>query len=544
MACRVNRGDLILLSWPARPAVPQERAFVGRQAELQVLADLVSGGAGSVGYVHGVAGIGKSVLLSRFPRRARDSGVGVVEIDCRTVEPTERGVLQASGGFLDIVELVAHLTLLPSPAVLALDHCDAFQPIGWLRQVLAPALPGEVMLLLAGRAPPLAGWFSVQGFHSVPIGPLDEADSLRLLDDLGVPAGDAVRLNRVARGHPLALVLASAGIAEHPQLALEDAAMARVVDGLARSYLDGGSDPLTRHALEAASVVRRATSPLLSAMLPGVDGDDAVDRLLGQPLVDTCRDGLVVHEAVKNAIADFLRGANPRRYLDYRRAAWRELRTEAKEAPPHELWRYTADMLYLIDNPIVREAFFPTGAEPMAVDPAGPADAAVIRSIARRHDRADSAAVLERWWDLAPHCFSVVRDRHGDVAGFFSLLNGELLHVGPVPGDAVTAAWVRHLRDHPLPRGHLALGLRRWLDAEHGESPCATQAACWLDVTRTYMALRPALRRMYVVVRDVATYGPVVEELGFRPLPHGQVELDGVLYSSGVLDFGPDSVDG
>jgi hypothetical protein len=82
----------------ARPAVPQERAFVGRQAELQVLADLVNGGAGSVGYVHGVAGIGKSVLLSRFLRRARDSGVGVVEIDCQTVEPTERGVLQASGG--------------------------------------------------------------------------------------------------------------------------------------------------------------------------------------------------------------------------------------------------------------------------------------------------------------------------------------------------------------------------------------------------------------------------------------------------------------
>src|SRR5215218_10258106 len=144
----------------------------------------------------------------------------------------------------------------------------------WLRRVLAPALPHGVTLLLAGHVPPLAGWFAVEGFHNLPIGPLDEADSLRLLDDLGVPAGDAVRLNRVARGHPLALVLASAGIAERPQLALEDAAMARVVDGLAPSYLDGGSDPLTRHALEAASVVRRATGPLLSVMLPGVDGDE------------------------------------------------------------------------------------------------------------------------------------------------------------------------------------------------------------------------------------------------------------------------------
>jgi hypothetical protein len=279
-------------------------------------------------------------------------------------------------------------------------------------------------------------------------------------------------------------------------------------------------------------------------MLPGVDGDDAVDRLLGQPFVDTCRDGLVVNEAVKTAIADFLHGANPLRYRDYRRAAWRELRAEAQEAPAHELRRYTWDMLYLIDNPVVREAFFPSGTPPMAVERARSGDAAAIRSIVRRHDGADSAAVTGRWWDAAPHCFSVVRDRHGDVSGFFVLLTCDLLHTCPVPGDVVTAAWTRHLRDHPLPRGQLALGLRRWVDAEHGESPCATQAACWLDVERTCMTLRPAPRRMYVVVRDLATYWPVVEELGFRPLPHDDAELDGLRYSSVVLDFGPDSVDG
>jgi hypothetical protein len=523
----------------------QERAFVGRQTELQVLADLVDGGAGRVAYVHGIAGCGKSVLLRQFLRLEKDSGAGVVQADCRTVEPTERGLLQATGDFADVSELVMHLRLSSSPAVLALDHCEAVGLMDdWLRQVLAPALPYGVTLLLAGRIPPLAGWFALDGFHSLPIGPLDEADSLRLLDQLGVPAGDAVRLNRVARGHPLALTLASAGIAEHPQLAVEDAATTRIVDELARSYLDGGDNALTRHALEAASVVRRATGPVLSAMLPGVDGDDAVDRLLGQPFVDACRDGLVVQEAVKTAIADFLRGANPLRYLDYRRAAWRELRAELSEAPPPELWRYTADLLYLIDDPVVREAFFPTGTPPMVVEPARPGDAAAIRSIVRRQDGVDSAAVTERWWDVAPHSFSVVRDRHGDVAGFFALLSSELLHACQVSGDVVTAAWIRHLRDHPLPRGQAAVGLRRWLDTEHGESPCASQAACWLDVERTCMALRPALGRMYAVVRDLPTYWPVVEELGFRPLPHDDAELDGRRYSSVVLDFGPDSVDG
>ena len=108
----------------------------------------------------------------------------------------------------------------------------------------------------------------------------------------------------------------------------------------------------------------------------------------------------------------------------------------------------------------------------------------------------------------------------------------------------MAAAWTRDLREHPPPDGQLALGLRRWLDAEHGELPCASQAACWLDVKRAYMALRPRLRRIYVVVRDVPTYWPVVEQLGFRPLGGPAAVLDGVEYTSVVLDFGPGSVDG
>ena len=105
-------------------------------------------------------------------------------------------------------------------------------------------------------------------------------------------------------------------------------------------------------------------------------------------------------------------------------------------------------------------------------------------------------------------------------------------------------AWARDLHEHPLPKGQLALGLRRWLDAERGELPCASQAACFLDVKRTYMALRPALRRMYIVVQDLPTYWPVVSKLGFRPLEDGVAILDGREYPSLVLDFGPGSVDG
>jgi hypothetical protein len=498
-----------------------------------------------VACVHGIAGMGKSELLAAFSGQAEAAGVTVVTLDCRTVEPTERGFLRATGGFEDVDAFSEHLQGITTPVVLALDHYEVFRLMDtWLRQVLVPALPPGVSLLLCGRERPVAGWFALAGFQTLPLGPLDEADALFLLEQRGVPASEAPRLNRIARGHPLALTLASAGVSEHPELALEDAATTRVVAELTRRYLEDVENEDARRALEAASVVRRATEPLLAAMLDDVDGGEALHLLLDLPFVDASRDGLVVHEAVQEAIAGFLHGTNPSRYRAYRRAAWRELRAEAREAPLTELWRYTADMLYLIDNPVVREAFFPSGTLPLSVEPAQLDDAAAVSAIARRHEGPEAAALLERWWGEAPETFSVVRDRDGTVAGVLSVFEGHMLRPSLVAGDPVLEAWARDLLDNPLPKGQLALGLRRWLDAERGEGPCASQAACWLDVKRTYMALRPALRRMYVVVQDVPTYWPVVEKLGFRPLGGSPAVLDGSEYASVFLDFGPGSVDG
>ena len=47
-----------------------------------------------------------------------------------------------------------------------------------------------------------------------------------------------------------------------------------------------------------------------------------------------------------------------------------------------------------------------------------------------------------------------------------------------------------------------------------------------------------------MTVTDVATYWPIVQRLGFRPLPGEPPVLDGVAHASVLLDFGPGSVDG
>lgn len=509
---------------------------MGRRLELAALEEF-STSEDTVAFVHGIAGIGKSALVSALAEKLEGDGAAVVVLDCRAIEPTERGLLRALG----IEDVEDGL-----PTTLILDHYEVFRLMDtWLRQVLVPSLALGSHLVLAGRERPVAAWYSTrQGFRNLPLGPLDDADAVGMLDRFGVAEDEAERLNRIARGHPLALTLAAAGVAQQSDLDLEEAASGSVISELARLYLGDVEDPVTKRALEAASVVRRTTDSLLAAMLTDDTADDALQRLLDLPFVDAGRDGLVVHEAVREAIAAFLRATNPVRYRSYRRAAWRELRSEVGDAPPGDLWRYTADMLYLIENPVLREAFFPSGAQPLSVEPARPGDAAAIAAIAERHEPAEAFATLLSWWNEAPETFSVIRDRDAVVVGFFSLLNTTLIRRARSFADPVVDAWAQHLLDNPLPKGQVALALRRWLDSERGELPCAVQAACWLDVKRAYMALRPALRRMYVVVEDVPTYWPVVEKLGFRPIAEQPVELGGTAYSSVALDFGPGSVDG
>ena len=184
------------------------------------------------------------------------------------------------------------------------------------------------------------------------------------------------------------------------------------------SYLNDVDDPTTRRVLEASSVVRRVTAPLLSAMLRNVEPDDAFGRLLKLPFVDPSRDGLVVHESVTYAIADYLRAAHPTRYLDYRlrrlaRASYRGAHGSTRRPLAVHRRHAVPDR-----QPVVREAFFPSGAQPLAVEPSRPADESAVLAIVRRHEREAAAAILERWWECAQQAFSVVRDRDGEVTGF------------------------------------------------------------------------------------------------------------------------------
>lgn len=533
-------------------SVRADEAFVGRESELTALRQLLGSDGPLVFFIHGIAGQGKSTLISNFSDIARKEGAAVIEMDCRLIEPTEKGFLnelahQLEQPLTDFDQAITALNSYSGRVLVSLDHYEAFGLMDtWIRQTLLPALPENYRFILSSRQPPVPIWLTSRRWHglfrAMALNPLDKTAALELLKQSGITGTKADQVVAMTHGNPLAVNLAAATASSHLSLRLEDTSIHEVMEILAEKNLEDVDDPDTRKALQLVSVVRRITRSLLRVLI--TDGDKQWDVLRQLAFINSRRDGLRIHDTVREAIAQTLHASDPEAYLNARRCVWQQLREELSTAPRSELWRYTADMLYLAENPVVREAFFPSGHQELAIEPAQPDDFESILCITRKHEGVESTRALESWWKYMPQAFQVARNSEGRVVAFYCMCEAEALPSKLCEDDPITAVWQEHLIANPLAESNRALLLRRWIGEDSGESPSPEQAACWLDVKRTYMSLRPELRRVYLTVVDLPTYAPVAIQLGFEHIAEATCELDGVAYQTALLDFGPGSVDG
>jgi len=518
-------------------------ALVGRERERAALLDLLEGETPLVAVVHGIAGVGKSTLLQAAAMDARARGTAVVALDGRTFEPTERGFLTSLGEALGTpLATIADATEALSGdagVLLTIDTHEQLRLLDtWLRQAFVPALPQNVRLLLAGRDTPSA-WQRDLGdlVRTFRLDNLSDDAAQALLRRTGVADAVAGRVTRLTRGHPLSLQLAAGALAERPGLSAEDAVLGAVVEELACLYIDG-LDRMTRRALDAAAVVRRTTLTLLEAMLPDDDPAELFGALRALPFVELGAEGLLVHDTVRVAASTLLQASDPARHRAHRRAAWNRLRSELRTAGRADLWRYTADILYLIENPIVRDAFFPSGSDELTVEPARAADREAMTAISADRWSPEATALLDAWVRAAPGVFRVVRDAAGGVQGFSSLFQPQDVNRSLLRSDPVTTAWLEHLQRDPVPLRQHVLFNRHVLACGDGAT-----ARLWLDVKRVYLELRPHLRRLYLSVPDVDSALTALAPLGFAALAGAPVQLGDDTHWTLMNDFGPGSID-
>ena len=531
------------------------REFVGRRHELAILCGAVVDPhpAFLVAFIHGPGGIGKSRLL-RMALSLLAEDARAILLDCREVEPTPDGFVRAMAAALgstasdpDMATVVELVGASEGRTVLALDTYERFGLLDtWLRQTFLPALPDSVLTIVAGRDGPGAAWLTAPGWIGLVcelrLTPLDQSESISLLRGRGLTELQAARANRFARGYPLALELAAAALRSEPGLEIELGPPPAVSEQLL-DVLVAGFPARTLETLEAASTARRVTEPILRSLLarPSVREDfEALRRL---PFVERTPEGLVIHDVVREAVARDLHERDPEAHARYRRRAWSYFEARGRTPVPERLWEITADLIYLIENPVLRAACFPVGAGQDTVEPAIADDAGAILGIADAHESAGAAALLARWWERQPTTFSVARGSDGAVAALLQLAQFDQIDPAMFGLDPVARAWREHLDAVPARAGDRVLTMRRWLGRDTGEMLSPAVGACWLDVKRVYMELRPRLSRLYSVMADPAALAPIFTPLGFAPIGD-PVDVGGALHQPVWLDFGEGSVDG
>jgi DNA-binding CsgD family transcriptional regulator len=526
-----------------RLAAAAAATLVGRVAESARLSSLLAPQGPAVVFVHGPGGIGKTTLvtgtLAQLP-------VTCVNLDGRRMEPTVPGALAALGAELGgpappSAAAAAEQIAAGGVDVLVIDSFERLNLLdGWIRNELTCALPATVTTVLVGRRGPNQAWRAAPGWRrllgEMVVGPLTAGDVDRLLAAQDIRGDDAVRIRTFARGHPLAVVVAGEALARRPGLALGSGAPAEVVEELFTVMLDD-LGPRERSVAEAASVLRRVTLPLLAAVLDEPDVEQAWRTLRGLPFMTTTATGVELSGVAAPVLLEALELRDPARVRILRTRAARTILDSLAHGPD---WESTADLLHLVQNPIIRNAYAPPGMLQHPVEQGRSEDHDEIVAIAHRFAGQESARLVERWWQTRRDSFAVVRAGDGGVAAF-SVTATVDDGAGVLREDPLVRAVADHLRDDPIPPGTGAVVFRWALGRRHGEQPTPEVAAVVTDLKRTYLQLRATLRRVYTVVTDWPAAAPVLRVMGFDLLT--EVPVGGRRFALACLDFGPGGVD-
>ncbi|WP_306208201.1 AAA family ATPase [Actinoplanes sp. RD1] len=470
----------------------RRRAFTGRDEELALFRAALSGSG--VLFVHGPGGVGKSSLLDRFAELAAGAGRELLRADARdgTQLPTPEG----------------------DRPVLLIDTYELLSPVDdWVREHYLPALPGDSLIVLAGRQAPR--WAADPGWRElltvVPLGNLSPEDGAAYLAAQGVPSALRDTLLALGHGHPLTLSMLVEAVRRGAEArTLSD--LPDVVSALLARTVDATPTPRHRRALEVCAHLPVTTEELLRP----VTGDDAGELfawLRTLSFVEEGPYGLYPHDVVRDALDADLRWRDPGRYAELHRelsgAVLARIRATADRG--ERLRLITGSIVLAGGRSRVETCTTPPPTFQAYVDDLRPADGPAIVAMTRRWQGAEQARHAEYWLGRDPAAFRVFRAPSGEARGYAACLTLE----GSSADPAAEAMW-RYAQEQAPPRpGEVIRAWRFFLDRDHGQRPSPSTtlfAACQtLDILTT-TGVAWTLNGAYA---DAGQWGPTMDNLDF-----------------------------
>ncbi|MGP4048446.1 ATP-binding protein [Streptomyces sp. 2A115] len=504
-------GDLVVAA--------RDRAFAGRVAERALFRSALAGepGGAPVLFLHGPGGIGKSTLLRRFAREARESGRLVVEVDGRTVPATPEDFEVAAG----------KATGVPGAVLLVdtFEHCQGLEH--WLWEQFLPRLPLGAVVVVAGRAAPDPRWVADPGWarllQVVPLRNLAEDDAASFLRVRGVPAEAHQALLSFTGGNPLALSLAAAVALQQDRRHDDEAPRATdwspgrdVIATLLPQLV--GEPPSSEHrmALEVCAQADVTSEALLRAMT-GERAAGLFAWLCGQPFIESTASGLFPHDVVREVLAADLRWRDPDGFVALHRRMHEYLLGRVREVPAAQMLQAVRSLVFVergVGHDWDTIDWRPDGA--VRETPCTPADASRVVELAQEVEGAESAAIVRFWLERQPEAFSVYRSTGTDDIVAFSALLRLTEPEGEDVDPVVAAAWDHARATRPLRAGeHMAIG-RFHVDPQAYQRPSPSNNLAQWGVTGEVIRA-DRLAWAFVVMRDDGYWNRYLGRKGMPP---------------------------
>ncbi|WP_276615474.1 BTAD domain-containing putative transcriptional regulator [Nonomuraea basaltis] len=532
-ACSPRESVLPVGTKPERPPGGQ---FVGRGTERAAFQDLLKKCGGErlgLLFVRGPAGIGKSTLLRKLADDATAAGRQVWHLHgSATAEAREC-----------LERFAEELSGVSGPVLLI----DSFEELGdlepWLRDEYLRKLPGNTIIVVAGRTGPSAAWLTDPAWAGTIVirhlEALTVQESTALVEARGVDPGLRKSIMDFAAGNPFALSLAAEvgrNMSATGQPSRRDA-VRYVVDNVLE--LLAGSVPTDMHrwALYVCAHARHTTEDLLSAVVPGGQAVELFDWLRAQPYVETAAHGLDVNGVLREALDYHLRWRDPvgyeRMHRRIRHYVMDELLRDARD--PHACVAVMRTISCLRRRGgVVCRYVSRVGEEDVRASGATPADHDELVTMARESHGEFTAASVRFWLGRQPEAFSLLRCRKSNrLRAFMSWLTlrtpeREELEADPVVGEI----WHDVSRRMTVPPGaHIAI-TRHLIcpDFEAKPSPITDVFQAWM--MRGWLH-EPGLVASYLVAANGQLWRPLMDYLG-------QYELERVRADHPYAIFGHD----
>jgi energy-coupling factor transporter ATP-binding protein EcfA2 len=417
-----------------RLASARARCFVGRTPELNLFRQILSAAHPPIAVLHvyGPGGVGKSTLLREYARLATEAGVRVIRLDGRTLDPSPGGFLLNIGAELGLAPtepVIGVLTQL-SRFVLVIDTYEVIAHLDtWLREWFLPQLPAAGLVVIAGRNGPTATWRAELEWRDlvriISLRNLQPEESIRFLQNRGIPDEQHPPILSFTHGHPLALSLVTEVLEQSSSpVSFVPENQPDIIRALVERFMQQVPSPVHRRALELCAHARMTAEHLLSEVLELEDAHAIFDWLCSLSFIEQGPQGIFPHDLAREVIDADLRWRNPESYRQMHARIREFIVRGIMQSQGMEQQRRCFDLIYMHrKSPVMSQYIDWASLGEVSAEPATVEDYPVVLDIIGRFEGEESVSIARYWLQRQPESFIVFRGRDKQCQGFLVALS-------------------------------------------------------------------------------------------------------------------------